>query len=260
MRRKLNVLCLSVLLITGLALIGWSIVAQDEEIQQDMEEYAALVEQVQVSEETEIGDEYEVQELLPVPDTGNENTEAAETGQEQPTAAPDYVSETLEIAAEAASRQDSGETPVDERQTDQGTIIIMIPGDDSGTVQGGMNQTDDEQREQSTAQHVGREQQETKPPKALETEKFNLIITDFEMPEMDGITFLKKLKSDKKYYDIPVIMMSSVFNSEKRASAISLGACEYISKLDFNQEIFQNLIKKIAFLYLTKYRLYDILN
>ena len=45
LRRKLNVLCLSVLLITGLALIGWSIVVQDEEIQQDMEEYAALAEQ-----------------------------------------------------------------------------------------------------------------------------------------------------------------------------------------------------------------------
>ena len=55
MLRKLNVLCLSVLLITGLALIGWSIVAQDEEIQQDMEEYAALVEQVRVYDETETG-------------------------------------------------------------------------------------------------------------------------------------------------------------------------------------------------------------
>lgn len=136
-----------------------------------MEEYAALVEQVQVSEETETGDEYEIQELLPIPDTGNENTEAAETGQEQPTAAPDQAIETLEIAAEAASRQDSGETPVGERQTTQGTIIVVIPGDESGTVQGSTEQTDDEQREQSTAQPVGREQWETKAPKERETEK-----------------------------------------------------------------------------------------
>ena len=136
-----------------------------------MEEYAALVEQVRVYDETEIGDEYEDQELLPVPDTGNENTEAAETSQERPTAAPDQAIETLEIAAEAASRQDSGETPIGERQTVQGTIIVVIPGDESGAVQGGMNQTDDEQREQSTAQPVGREQRETKPPKERETEK-----------------------------------------------------------------------------------------
>ena len=171
MRRKLNVLFLSVLLITGLALIGWSIVAQDEEIQQDMEEYAALVEQVQVYDETEIGDESLVHEPLSVPDTGKENTEAVEIGQERPTAAPDYVSELLEIAAEAASRQDSAETSVGERQTAQGTIIIVIPGDESGTVQGGTNQTDDKQREQPTAQPVGREQRETKPPKERETEK-----------------------------------------------------------------------------------------
>ena len=159
------------LLITGLALIGWSIVAQDEEIQQDMEEYAALVEQVQVSEETETGDEYEVQELLPIPDTGNENTEAEETGQERPTAAPGQVNETMEKRLETASRQDLGETPVGERQTAQGTIIIVIPGDESGTVQGGTKQTDDEQRKQSTAQPIGREQRETKPPKERETEK-----------------------------------------------------------------------------------------
>lgn len=152
------------LLITGLALIGWSIVAQDEEIQQDMEEYAALVEQVQVSEETETGDEYEVQELLLIPDTGNENTEAEETGQERPTAAPGQVNETMEKGLETASRQDLGETPVGERQTAQGTIIIVIPGDESGTVQGGTKQTDDEQRKQSTAQPIGREQRETKPP------------------------------------------------------------------------------------------------
>ena len=155
----------------GLALIGWSIVAQDEEIQQDMEEYATLVEQVQVSDETEIGDEYKVQESLPVPDVGNENTEAAETGQEQSTAAPDQVIETLEKAAEAALCQDSDETPIGERQTAQGTIIIVIPGEESGTVQGGTGQKDDEQREQSTAQPVDREQRETKPPKERETGK-----------------------------------------------------------------------------------------
>ena len=151
---------------TGLALISWSIVAQDEEIQQDMEEYAVLVEQVQVSEETETGDEYEVQELLPVPDTGNENTEAAETGQERPTAAPGQVNETMEKGLEAGPHDDSGGTPVGEQQTTQGTIIIVIPGEESGT-----EQTDNEQKEKSTAQSVGREPQETKPPKARETGK-----------------------------------------------------------------------------------------
>jgi sortase B len=151
---------------TGLALIGWSIVAQDEEIQQDMEEYAALVEQVQVSDETEIGDESLDNEPLPVPDTDNESTEVAETGQERPTAEPDQVIETLEKGLEAAFRQDSGETPIGDWQTTQGTIIIVIPDEESGT-----NQTDDEQSEWSTEQPVGREQRETKPPKARETGK-----------------------------------------------------------------------------------------
>ena len=169
--KKLNVLCLSVLLITGLALIGWSIVAQDEEIQQDMEEYATLVEQVQVSDETEIVGESLEHEPLPVHDAGNENPEAEETGQERPTTAPDYVSETLEIAAEAASRQDSDDTPIGKKQTPQGAIIIVIPGEENDAGQGDTEQTNDKQSERVTAQPVEREQRETKPPKEQETGK-----------------------------------------------------------------------------------------
>ena len=136
-----------------------------------MEEYAALVEQVQVSDETEIGDESLEHEPLTVHDTGNEKPEAAETGQGRPTAASDYVSETLEIAAEAASSQDSDETPIGEQQTAQGAIIIVIPGKENGAGQGDTEQTDDEQRERSTTQPVDREQRETRPPKERETGK-----------------------------------------------------------------------------------------
>ncbi len=48
----------------------------------------------------------------------------------------------------------------------------------------------------------------TKPSEAFEkmkNERFDLIISDIEMPEMDGFEFLSNLKQDKMYFDIPVI-------------------------------------------------------
>ena len=54
-RQGLNILCLSILLFAGIALIGYSLIAQDRELRQDMEEYTALVELVQ-NEETVMPD------------------------------------------------------------------------------------------------------------------------------------------------------------------------------------------------------------
>ncbi len=40
------------------------------------------------------------------------------------------------------------------------------------------------------------------------------------MPEMDGFTFLEKLKTDEMYAEIPVIMMSSLSYDENYAKAV----------------------------------------
>ncbi len=59
----------------------------------------------------------------------------------------------------------------------------------------------------------------------------DLIIMDWEMPVMNGIDAIKKLKSDKKTKDIPVIMASGVMvSSEHLKTALDAGAVDYIRK------------------------------
>ncbi|MFT6246785.1 MAG: CheY-like chemotaxis protein [Salibacteraceae bacterium] len=59
----------------------------------------------------------------------------------------------------------------------------------------------------------------------------NLIITDWEMPEMNGIEFIKTLKKNKKTKEIPVIMASGIMmTSEDLDLALSAGAEDYIRK------------------------------
>jgi len=63
------------------------------------------------------------------------------------------------------------------------------------------------------------------------TEKPDLIITDWEMPEMDGIELIKKLKADENTSEIPVIMCTGVMiSSEHLHTALMAGAVDYIRK------------------------------
>jgi len=59
----------------------------------------------------------------------------------------------------------------------------------------------------------------------------DLIITDWEMPIMNGIEFIKLLKSNEKTHDIPVIMCTGVMTTpENLKTALDAGAVDYIRK------------------------------
>lgn len=75
--------------------------------------------------------------------------------------------------------------------------------------------------------------------------RFDLIISDVEMPEMDGFEFLEKIKTDEMYSDIPVIMLSSLASEQNTQRAAELGAEKYIIKGQFNQDELQESISKI---------------
>lgn len=75
--------------------------------------------------------------------------------------------------------------------------------------------------------------------------KFNLIISDIEMPEMNGFEFLEKIKSSEIFSNIPVIILSSLDSDENREHALNLGATKYLSKGHFDQEKFKEAVAEI---------------
>lgn len=72
---------------------------------------------------------------------------------------------------------------------------------------------------------------------------FDLILSDMEMPEMDGSLFVKELKAHKKFKDIPVIIISS-YDSENVAEIIP-DVDAYIKKANFNQDYLLDTIEKL---------------
>lgn len=61
-------------------------------------------------------------------------------------------------------------------------------------------------------------------------DKVNLVITDIEMPEMDGHRLTKLIKDDEHLKKIPVIIFSSLINDQMRQKGEELGADEQLSK------------------------------
>jgi two-component system chemotaxis response regulator CheY len=64
----------------------------------------------------------------------------------------------------------------------------------------------------------------------LEQFKPDVILSDINMPNMDGIEFLRKLKSCDTLKSFPVIMVSTEASRERVMEAIELGACNFIRK------------------------------
>jgi two-component system, chemotaxis family, chemotaxis protein CheV len=59
-----------------------------------------------------------------------------------------------------------------------------------------------------------------------------MVLTDIEMPEMDGYMLTKQIKSDGRFQGVPVIMHSSLSGMSNQALGKSVGVDEYVSKFE----------------------------
>ncbi len=75
------------------------------------------------------------------------------------------------------------------------------------------------------------------------TDEVHCVITDIEMPIMDGLTLTKQIKSNEKLKTIPVILFSSIANEALRHKGASVGADAQISKPEIDKLV--ELVKNI---------------
>ena len=80
----------------------------------------------------------------------------------------------------------------------------------------------------------------------LETNKVDLVLLDWNMPEMDGMDFLKKVRSMPNYKDLPIIMVTSESAKYNVVEALQNGATDYIVK-PIREKVFMEKISEIAF-------------
>ncbi len=74
-------------------------------------------------------------------------------------------------------------------------------------------------------------------------QKLRLIVSDVEMPKMDGYHFFSKIQEDPRFCQIPVLFNSSICDDYSAQRALNLGAKGYLVK--FDEERFMDEIAKI---------------
>ena len=79
----------------------------------------------------------------------------------------------------------------------------------------------------------------------LKLSHYDLIMSDINMPKIDGYQFVEILKNDEMYMDIPVIVMSSIAKEEAIKTLGKYKIDGYIQKDTFNQSDFTNLVREI---------------
>ena len=69
-----------------------------------------------------------------------------------------------------------------------------------------------------------------------ESERLDAIVSDVDMPRMDGIALTRKVKADARLSELPVILVTSLQSQEDRLRGLEAGADAYITKGTFDQD------------------------
>ena len=66
--------------------------------------------------------------------------------------------------------------------------------------------------------------------KQLASNQFDIILTDINMPIMDGLKLVKRVRNDDRYQGLPIVIITTEGGEEDRKRALALGANAYITK------------------------------
>jgi two-component system, chemotaxis family, chemotaxis protein CheY len=78
----------------------------------------------------------------------------------------------------------------------------------------------------------------------LKEEKFDLVLCDWNMPEMRGIDLLKMVRSDDQLKDLPFVMVTAEAHRDSILDAVKAGVNHYIVK-PFTAETIEERLKKV---------------
>ena len=80
--------------------------------------------------------------------------------------------------------------------------------------------------------------------KTLPTRRFDLIITDINMPDINGLELIGFVKSNPEYKEIPLVIVSTEKSDEDKKRGLALGASGYVVK-PFTKKDLMSMVKSV---------------
>jgi two-component system chemotaxis sensor kinase CheA len=79
----------------------------------------------------------------------------------------------------------------------------------------------------------------------LQHEKFDLVVSDIEMPHMTGFELTAKIREDKNLADMPIVLVTALESPDDRQRGMDLGANAYVVKSSFEQSNLIEIIRRL---------------
>ena len=80
---------------------------------------------------------------------------------------------------------------------------------------------------------------------SLRGRDFDLLVSDVEMPRLDGFDLTTKVRADKRLRELPVILVTALGSREHRERGVDVGASAYIVKSSFDQSNLLDIVRKL---------------
>ena len=80
---------------------------------------------------------------------------------------------------------------------------------------------------------------------ALKTEPFDLVVSDIQMPRLNGFELTARIRGDQQLAELPVVLVTALASREDRERGIDVGANAYIVKSSFDQSNLLEVIRRL---------------
>jgi two-component system chemotaxis response regulator CheY len=80
--------------------------------------------------------------------------------------------------------------------------------------------------------------------KLLPAQDFDLVVTDINMPDINGLELINFVRSNQRYNNIPLIIVTTERSEEDKKRGMALGATAYVTK-PFKAPELQDVVKKV---------------
>ncbi len=79
----------------------------------------------------------------------------------------------------------------------------------------------------------------------LRAERFDLVVSDVEMPRLNGFNLTERIRADKKLAELPVVLVTALETREDRERGIDAGANAYLVKSSFDQSNLLEAVRRL---------------